>query len=100
MSAARLQTSTKESRRRGMPLPRVRDWLRSIGSGSRSRDTDRSARNCFPDLPQCSVPPHDPNDNSLDRDVVLVHIDGLHRLIRWLKSDAAVALAIILLHRS
>ena len=45
------------------------------------------------------VPPQHPDDDPLDRDVVLVHVDRRHRLVRRLQADAAVALAVELLHR-
>src|SRR6476660_2919240 len=46
-----------------------------------------------------SIPTHHPDHDPLDRDVVFVHVHRCHRLVGRLESDAAVALAVELLHR-
>src|SRR6476469_495700 len=48
--------------------------------------------------PTRSVLPKHPDDDALDGDVVLVHVDRKHRLVRRLQPDATVALAIDFLH--
>ena len=42
---------------------------------------------------------HDADDDTLDRDVVLVDVHGRHRLVRRLQTNASIALAVELLHR-
>src|SRR5918999_5266755 len=44
-----------------------------------------------------SVAPKDPDDDALDSDIVLVDDDRAHRLVRRLKADTPIALAVILL---
>ena len=57
------------------------------------------ARRSAPRALVTSVPAQHADDDALDRDVVLVHVDRLHRLVRRLEANAAVALAIELLDR-
>ena len=97
----RAGSSARSARRRGgagdprAPATRLRRTEARMHEGG-----GRQASSPFvPSAGARSVAAHHADDDALDADVVLVDVDRRHRLVRRLQADAAVALAIELLHR-
>src|SRR5258705_8926428 len=92
------------------------DWPRSTDFAEPSPRPDRMKKGASSEAPQFngawrvlrsprkadvrrSEATHDPDDDPLDRDVVLVDVHRRHRLVRRLETNASVPLAVELLHR-
>ena len=100
--------AVRAERRRGVLCRRQDQTASTKGvDGARTTRSRRASglvalerlREAFAARTRSLVPPHHPDDDSLNRDVVLVDVDRLHRLVRRLETDATVALAIVLLDR-
>jgi anthranilate phosphoribosyltransferase len=101
----RLRSRSRRARTPAGGLPRVSAVAREAGrcaDAHRPASPSRAPRPCRPAVrrsvplrtaPYRSVAPQHADDHALDADVVLVHVDRLHRVVRRLQADAAVALA-------